>query len=134
MKELEHLGRHVLELTGGASNLATGVPIAGNETLANWIRHAGHYNWRFGISRRHRARRWRARGHDDVELHSGEILGHLRNAVAVAVSVAPLDNNILALNVALLAQALDQGLIEVSAQPRFCERDYTNMNRLFGCL
>ena len=105
--------------------------MARNEPLADWIRDRSHNNRRLRRGCRHRARRWGAGSHYGVKFHSGEIPRDLRNAASVAVGVAPLDSKVDPFYVALLTQASDQRLIEISAERRFCERNHTNVDRFF---
>src|SRR5262249_39263318 len=107
------------------------MPIARNEPLADWVRDRSHNNRCLRCSGNHRARRWRAGSQYSVKFHSGEILRDLLNATSVAIGVAPLDRKIDPFYVTPLTQASDQRLIEISAERLFCERNHTNVDRLF---
>jgi hypothetical protein len=73
----------------------------------------------------------RARRMLNITRDTGEFLAVLVRATLARRVLEPLENEVHAFDVALLAQAFDQGLIEVGTQPVLCECDHPDAKGLF---
>src|SRR5262245_25416116 len=116
-KSLELLARKLGADAGDTSDVASRPPQAHHESATDWVssrRHDDRDRTRRVFRRKHRGR---LEGDDDVDFEPNQFGGERGGAIAQALRSAPFDEDILSLDVSMLAQAVTDRLTHGICQP-----------------
>lgn len=116
-ESLELLARKLGADAGDTSDVASGPPQAHHESATYWVsswRHDDRNRTRRVFRRLHRGR---LEGDDDVDFEANQFGGESSGSIAKALRGAPLDEDVLSLDVSMLAKAVTDRLAHGICQP-----------------